>query len=126
MALVQILPDPDFSEISPISAHFGLVVGCRNVWRGLTATRWWSFRGPCVVIRHADWNAPGRVRLAGTMLSRCPPLVCKPLWTPHANGLALRVAYFEGAMELGCVDILMSGHLRLLPCPHLQGLHVTY
>ena len=26
--------------------------------------------------------------------------VCKPLWTPHANGLALpRVAYLKGAKE---------------------------
>ena len=79
-----------------------------------------------MVIRHARWNAPGRVRLAGRTLSRCTPLVCIPL-CPHMStktcGLALRVAYLKGAMELGCVDILMSGHLRLLPCPHLQGLH---
>ena len=25
--------------------------------------------------------------------------VYKPLWTPHANGLALRVAYLKGAKE---------------------------
>ena len=100
MALVQILSDPDFSEISPISAHFGLVVECRNVWRGLTATRLWSFGEQCVVIRHARMECTGADSAGRYDAVALHVTVCKPLWTPHANGLALpSVAYLKGAKE---------------------------
>ena len=57
MALVYFLQDPDFYEISPISAHFGLLVECRNVWRSVNATRLWSFGWTWMVIRHDRWYA---------------------------------------------------------------------
>ena len=53
--------------------------------------------------------------------------VCKPLWTPHANGLcAAKSCLFErGEGKLGCVDILMSGLCACCRVCTCRDYHVT-
>ena len=72
---------------------------------------------------HARWYAPGRIRLAGTMLSRCTSL-CASRFGPHmpTDLRCQELPIWKGRRKTRLRRHPNVGSLRLLPCPHLQGL----